>query len=556
MAFASQWSHLKSPTDTENDQTAYSWPLAIDFDRMIRESFWHGARKALQDSADISSFRVIFAHMIFALAQRPMSVEERIEMEDRRRESLSSPESNSVACQKDLDLAELDDSTELEKIPSHFETALRHLSSWRRRLEAIRSIKAKRRTTDYCGGASPDNTTSQEIRGQNSFNILYWLGVMCDTTSAAISKRPLVISDADCAIIRLDPGVHARPDSAPYQRLGDPTNSRLGAISNTSSSEVWETYLLQIKEAQSLQSVIRWPCRYEDAAAYLCAAIPVKVLLFRKVACLQTLSYRRAIPEEIERSIEDALSIHRYWDLTYGQFISSCIADHENLPPRIQSWYVLLAGHWHLAGLLLADIIESMDNTSKTMLARQSYRQIASTVYTLRRSNAYAIAKLARASCPPHGTSFSHARDFHFAVNQGALLTEPWTEILMRSFMKAGSVLFGWLAESTNTSKNGSGNLRDQLQMCIQALRLLGRKSDLACVAAENLCSRLKSLEMINELDAVEGECELEAMGFNYDGQETALLDEGMLDFGDRPEYLNTISDLDISLLQAEGWVA
>ncbi|KAE8446052.1 hypothetical protein EG329_012560 [Mollisiaceae sp. DMI_Dod_QoI] len=561
MAFASQWSHISCSDNTaDTDHTANAWPLEADFDRMIRENFWHAAHKALQDTADISSFRAIFAHMVFALAQRPMRAEDF----NVTRPSQSRPPSStsgSVAHLANLDLADPEDSTEVDKVSSHLETALRHLSSWRHRLETIRFARARRNGTNTCQDLTPNTIDSMEIPGQKSFNILYWLGVMFDTSFAAINKRPLVISDEDSAIIRHDSGVSSRPRAVAYHPncFSDSVSSNTWK-KYTKSSQLWGTYLLQIQGPLLPQSTVRWPCSYEDAAAYLCAAIPVKVLLFRKVACLQTLLYRRAAPEEMEEYIEDALSIQQHWDLTYGQFITDCVTDHENIPPRIQSWYIILAGHWHLAGLLLADVIETLDDTGATIPSQRSHRQSACTAHTLRNTNADSIAGLARASCPPFSTSFAHAHEFHFAVSQGALLTEPWTDILMRSFVKAGSVFLSCLAAISLSatyalpSKSEAEGLRDQSRMCIQALRLLGKKSDSAHLAAENLCSRLKDLDTIYEPNAAHGEYGFE--DGNFEDSDFELINAPIAAFDTDFECLQTVPEFNDCSLQTNNWIS
>jgi Fungal Zn(2)-Cys(6) binuclear cluster domain len=566
MAFASQWSHLRSSediADTYPGQKPDAWPLISDFDRMIQEHFWHEAHRALQNTADISSFRAIFAHMVFALAQRPMKVAERnAKMAGLAQGASPSTASGLIGRLTDFDTADCNDLTELES-PSHLETALRHLFLWRRRLETINIAKATQKSTSTCKGATLIPVNCIGTASQRSFNILFWLGVMCDTTSAAINNRPLVISDEDSAIIRSyteypSKGMaQARQGTRPYDDLL-PDN-----VSNTQfeTSQLWRKYLLQVKNREPIRSTIRWPCSYEDAAEYLCEAIPVKVLLFRKVTCLQTLSYRRAAHEDVEQCIEDALSTHQYWESTYGQFILDCVADHNNLPPRIQSWYIILAGHWHLAGLLLADVIELLDEHGGTMDFRRTDRQYLCTVTNLRKINAYAIANLARVSCSPYATSFARAHEFHCAVREGALLTEPWTDILMLSFVKAGNVFLSWLsvfgeltAEYTGASQHEVDDLRDQLLMCVQALELLGRKSDSAFLAAKKLRSCLRDLDKLHEPFTFRGEHRIDDRHFVHGASNARATHESGPDFEDCFQSLQTAAEFDNCLLQIESW--
>lgn len=69
-------------------------------------------------------------------------------------------------------------------------------------------------------------------------------------------------------------------------------------------------HLRQVRRRPLTRFTIRWPCsyEYEDAAVYLCAAIPVKVLPFRKVACLQNPVVAGEQPSErAEEHVEAAL---------------------------------------------------------------------------------------------------------------------------------------------------------------------------------------------------------------------------------------------------------
>jgi hypothetical protein len=49
--------------------------------------------------------------------------------------------------------------------------------------------------------------------------------------------------------------------------------------------------------------------------------------MFRKVAALQTMSYRRTPRLELENCIKEALDVYRHWNSTYGQFMN----EHNNL---------------------------------------------------------------------------------------------------------------------------------------------------------------------------------------------------------------------------------
>jgi hypothetical protein len=222
----------------------------------------------------------------------------------------------------------------------------------------------------------------------------------------------------------------------------------------------------------------------------LADAAPIKVLLFRKVTRIQTLLLRHAPRERLEDGIKDALYVYRYWNAVYGPFILDCIASHDLLPARIQSWYICLTGHWHLAVLLLADIIQTIDD----QLGLEShYGGGTSRLITgLRQRSTQAVADLARCSCPREDASFLDA-GYHFAMNQGAILTEPWTQVLIRVFTKAGALL---LADATISEFRTDRVRKEALQRsddCIEALWYLGRKSDMAFLAAKILTRALKA---------------------------------------------------------------
>jgi hypothetical protein len=207
------------------------------------------------------------------------------------------------------------------------------------------------------------------------------------------------------------------------------------------------------------------------------------VLLFRKVTRIQTLILKYGHQERLDGAIKDALYVYRFWNSVYGPFIKDCIANHDQLPARIQSWYICLTGHWHLAVLLLADLIQTLGG----QLGLDSRQRLVS---ALRQSSTRGVASLARCSCPREDASFPDA-DFHFAVNQGAILTEPWTEVLIRVFSKAGALLLEEAAKSVHG--NDSTDSLQRCEECVEALWYLGRKSDMAFLTAKVLSKALKS---------------------------------------------------------------
>lgn len=539
MAFASQWSHsshnafwrskegmsqmkawqnqpgnMPPPPGRSNDPM-----LSSECERMIQKTLWHEARTAIQGSAEVDSFKVILAYMIFALTQRPI---------DECHKAASAPPSSATGDSSakgrrgsenpsvDEGFAQFPDpamdaianeewnpfhANDLEALaspPIYLETAVRNLFSWRRKVERYRRLRSKVQATnghDAIGGLT--------LKDQQTFNILFWLGVMCDTTSSAISKRPLVIPDEDCSMIR-EPGTPVNQGrdrvvgldwsghSAGHERLNGEPEDEAGAL--------WGNYLLGFKWAGPRDTQPRWPCSFSEAALVLQEAIPVKVLMFRKVGQLQTLSYRRSPPGALERCINEAHAVYQHWTTTYGLFMEDCVNEHNNLPPHVQSWYVILDGHWHYGCLLLADTIAQVDREEKTLAPQRELRAKCQFLAELRRQNAGAISRIAQASLSEHAPSIPNNPEFHYACNGSAILTEPWTDILVRAMGTACKIFITWLViwdspadplygwVRANTSYN---DLYAQAQACIHGMTLLGRKSDAANRTAEVFWTRL-----------------------------------------------------------------
>ncbi|KAF2814754.1 uncharacterized protein BDZ99DRAFT_506144 [Mytilinidion resinicola] len=549
MSFATQWAQSSnrstakfSSFDSKDDEVIDdgaepargegSSPLSTEFDRSIQESFWYQARRALQDSAEIESFRVIFAHIIFSLTQRPLNVAAHVRaIKGRRRRSsakrfndsawpgASPPSSESTrsghcsatACgastyqttpgvinTSNSGVAGLDEVTELEGPPIFLETALRQIFSYRCKLESIE----RQRTIAMKKCASPEMAENPNIlstKDRKTFDLLFWLAVMFDTLSAAMNKRPLVVSDEDSDIRDGNlPGQHISQDDI----ISNPSPTYRSMLAKEGDSKLWGDFLLRQKHLRFCHKIARWPCSYEDAASTLCDAAPIKVLLFRKVTHLQTLLSRRVMYEKLEQTILDALQVYQHWNDSYNQFILDCIANHDDLPPRIQSWYVVLAGHWHLAALLLADIIEVIDDGQLGLESQQNVRHSSRLVSKLREQNANVLSDLGRCSCPGYNLSFPQAREFHFAVSEGALLTEPWTVVLIRAFSKAGYILLNrishprpsWYERGEIPRESEIAQCQQRLSFCIRALWNLGKKSDMAFLAATALSTALKDV--------------------------------------------------------------
>ncbi|EHY60556.1 Regulatory protein alcR [Exophiala dermatitidis] len=543
MAFASQWSHRShnsfwkgkgglSSMKAGSNQSTKEPPsscrangglvLSSECERVIRKTLWHEAWTAIQASAGIDSFRVILAYLLFALTQRPMDktrspagpVQSALSdgcshNDDKGRQNGPSPQPIELA----TDAAYLRcihpatagfDAT--SSPPIYLETAVRNLFAWRRIVERYR----RSRSYMMASGHRQDLSSNLDLKDQQTFNMLFWLGVMCDTTSSAITKRPLIIPDDDCAMVReqLDtvvlgrkmPNSDTHPDQVPDMGIKVQVSPGKAQDARNNAEQLWGHYLLTFQGAEHRKKPPRWPCSFDEAAVALQAAIPVKVLMFRKIAQLQTLADRQSAPAQLEQCIQEAIEVCQHWNTTYGPFMHDCVSAHDSLLARVQSWYVILDGHWHYGCLLLADAIAQLDREERTMAAQRGLRARCGLITEIRKENAYAISAIAGASLAEHAPSFPDNPDFSFACNGSAILTEPWTDVLVRAMGSACNLLIEWLAIWQTPADELYGwvmsnteydDLYVRAENCIQGMALLGRKSDSAQQTAEFFWARL-----------------------------------------------------------------
>ncbi|KAK5715821.1 hypothetical protein LTR17_016575 [Elasticomyces elasticus] len=476
MAFASQWSqssgssavHAERSPSMDHNSGDLADLSVDDFGRNMQTTLWQQASKALFEASENMSFRVILAGIIFSLTQRPMDP---IHMQSR------------VSTQS-ADLALLFNVLDHDGPPIALDIALRKLQDHQRRFADD-------------GNASSGGLRTSPARLQLSgthkqtFGLLYWLAVMFDTLSAAVNRRQFAVSDIDSASIYIDTETTTQLYTvSDIDRIVIDDSSSY--LSPSSDVDLWGTYFLHqhSRTGDIRKQYVRWPCSYTDAASCLADAAPVKVLLFRRVAQLQNLFYNHRSAVAVESGIEEAMAVYDHWNSSYGRFIDDCIRHHEDLPARIQSWYILLAGHWSLAVFILADLIAKLDTAGKTMPSNRCSRQSVNIVGTLRAGSAFTVSELGRCSRRTEDDlSFAKSPEFHHAVNKAALLTEPWTMVLVRSFGYAGAF---WAKRAAPEygfmyCDMESCMAKERLHHCIDALSLLGRKSDMARCAAQVL---------------------------------------------------------------------
>jgi hypothetical protein len=257
----------------------------------MQETLWHQTSQLLHRAAGIDSFRVVFALIIFSLTQRPL---------DTTRPFVRTDSKLRTKYEYLQALVQDDDA------PIFLEIALRQLLAQRRRLERVEQDMASRGN----GGRDP---LWQEDR--DTFNLLYWLGVMFDTLSAATTQRPVVVDDEDSELP--PPNKHEYAESlasSSSDNICSNHSSTPGSHANTlddaqaahvsQGHQVWGDLFTRDGILEVDAGAARWPCSYKLAASTLSSAAPVKVLLFRRVVHLQALVSRKVSPTRIEVSLK------------------------------------------------------------------------------------------------------------------------------------------------------------------------------------------------------------------------------------------------------------
>ncbi|KAL4787190.1 hypothetical protein BJX76DRAFT_363962 [Aspergillus varians] len=498
MAFATQWAQ-GSQRHRERYQSTPSLSHVgagdnmgdgiAEFDRALQNHFWDQARRALQDVADVESYRVACAELIFGMAQRPWSADG-----DSHRQNSEEEDDGGFAAESAL--SRVRDIMRNEGPPVYMERAARKMHALKYRCDALeRGLGLGGRRANREKDAHSIAAMSAEDRA--TIGLLYWLAIMFDTVSSSMNERPVVILDEECQ------HEAQRPSQTQTQ-----TQTR------------WDLDLF-VPGGLDAQHQTHWPCTYEAAAEDVIKSAPVKVLLFRHISYLQNAIRKGAHAAQVEDIIRSTTALYEYWHKTHGAFFSELIQDFAAVPQRVQGWFVCISAHWHLAALMLADLLEFVDENGLGMEDEACERVAGAVGSGIRKNSAAELADLARVATPA-STSDSglgigmrmgmgmgmgmdmggpQMPDFHHAVNEGTLLTEPWTIIMIRAFAKACVIFLGEAEGFAQCSGIGSGygtadfeRRIDQAQDCIKGLWLLGKKSDMARKIAETLSLALLKL--------------------------------------------------------------
>lgn len=505
MAFATQWAQ-----GSQRQREAYMPTFAAtaqhasteEFDRSIQRTLWQQARQALQDCVDIESYRVVCAELIFSLTQRPWEEYEFVELE--LNASIAQFGTGNSALPVDETATKDESRRKREAILSKLTEAIGKdgppifVERAARKMHALK-FRFDNHELGFLGDDMPakdvtDPTASRSAsvssEDSQTVGLLFWLAVMFDTISASMTERPVVLADDES---QHEAAEHDQMFASEKDMQSDDGSSPDSQGRPKKRNNRWRIDLFIQDDPERLsQAQYHYPCSYDEAARTITRTTPVKVLLYRQVLYLQNMLRKPYLAggEPIEEVISETLMIYRYWNLTYGAFYRELIQHFPTVPSRIRGWFVCILAHWHLGALMLADVTELVDKNSVGIEAARHMRATARTVASIRRSSALQLADLARVATPlmPSASAEPTMPDFHFAVREGTILTEPWTMLLIRAFSKAAII---HINEADDIRQQSSVDLlgheraacRESLrhcEECIQALWYLGKKSDMA----------------------------------------------------------------------------
>ncbi|KAL7809354.1 hypothetical protein V8C44DRAFT_334257 [Trichoderma aethiopicum] len=482
MAFATQWAQ-GSHRQRERYPTGSTSPgnesdgFAEEFDRSLQHQIWAQAKRALQDVDELESYRVALAELIFGLTQKAWSHGP----EDEHAGGATKIHSRGVGFEAEIK-ARLGEIISKEGPPIYMERAARKVQTLQARYNAgrrgIRSSVVDSNAVEAT--SNPRFFSSKENR--ETAGLLYWFAVMFDTVSSSMNERPVVVPDEDIP--------HYADEDLPDAAAEDegPLPGR------------WDVESFVHDDVENPAYKPTWPCPYEDAAKAVTKAAPVKVLLFRHLSYLQGILRRGARGKTVEDIIISTLSLYRYWNKTYGSFFRELMLDIDSIPERIRSWFFCISCHWNLAALMIADLVAFVDDNGLGTDVETRARIEGKIAWRIRDASTQELSELALISIP-----FPGLRDdsnFHHAVNEGTILTEPWTMILIKAFSMASAILLG---EADEALRHGAtqlgltgGHFEETLGKvlnCIKALWHLGKKSDMARKAADFLSLTTERLQ-------------------------------------------------------------
>ncbi|KAJ4132397.1 hypothetical protein NW754_015213 [Fusarium falciforme] len=305
IALSSQWSSCR------NVQGYRLW-------KQSGVGWWDQAREALQRVSEVESCRVVYAEILFSLAQKPAttasstsSARSGFPNRTLHRQGSVWPRVFGILCQGGAPVFLERAARQIDVIKFKFDAA------WEEQLRAKPKSWARRGSKR----AAPTPTVGPEERATIGF--LYWLAVMCDTVSSSTHERPLALAAEEEA--------SSCPEAEPQKSLDG-----AGKVVEQRSLR-WQLEFFK----PDRPSHLHWPASNLATLESISRSVPIKVLLFRKVAQLQNALSRRR-HAQIDGIVQSAIATYRWWNVTHGALFRKLAQVYSGLPPasrpRSSAW--------------------------------------------------------------------------------------------------------------------------------------------------------------------------------------------------------------------------
>ncbi|EMT62546.1 Regulatory protein alcR [Fusarium odoratissimum] len=450
LAFAAQWTqnHVKkrtaSPTSVEHLRHSNTTAV-MPVDYSLQLLLWEQARAALQETMEIECFRIAYAGFILGVTERPESSDD----QSLKRYS----DSLGLSPDKESAIPLIGQIMSNDRPSAHLDQATRAILAlkYRFEMEGLRSH-----------GGSKDTST---LQSQRTVGFLYWLLVMFDTVVSPLNKRPVVIADEHCMA-----GFIQNRENVPCQ---------------------WRLHMF-LKDDSEMPQSLGWPCSEEVASRAMIKAAPIKVLLYRQLSYIQNALRKRSSTHDIINAAKGAITVCRYWDMTYASFFQGLLRGYDRVSSKLRSWVVCIFTAWNLGTLVLADLLELVHEKATTG-DTNSYMDI-------RLSSAINLAELAGAVVPHKTSHIKQLPKCHAAVQESPLLTDPCTSILVEAFTRASLYHLSTICELKkhewfDIEMESFWQSLQWFESCIRALTCLSKRSKLAQSIAEILLPTLRDLQ-------------------------------------------------------------
>ncbi|KAI8682176.1 hypothetical protein NCS55_00472300 [Fusarium keratoplasticum] len=246
-------------------------------------------------------------------------------------------------------------------------------------------------------------------------------------------------------------------------------------------------------------SHLHWPASNLATLESISRSVLIKVFILRKVAQLQNALCRRC-HAQIDDIVQSAIATYRWWNVTHGALFRKLAQVYSGLPSHIKASFICVVIPWHLGVMMMADLIDFADERGLGQEAARQARFESKLTARMVRSSSLELADLARVACPIDEECSSPIQlpGYHLAVSTSAILTEPWTALLVRAFARASSHHLDIMDDSRCNEWEALGHdareLREperRAEECIRALWFLGQRSSMAQDIANLLLARL-----------------------------------------------------------------